>query len=629
MNKRFGLLLKVGIAAILLPTGALADGGLGECADGTDNDGDGATDLNDEDCACDNEAELFEPESFIENSSFEDYSACPDSPSQLSLCDSWQQATNATSDYYACGLETGSLFNSYMGTYPAAEDGSAFAGAITSERYLEYVGGCTTEVLEAGTEYTFEMYVAAPTGVVYGGDTTGDIQLFGIPSCSDIPVAITTTLEGSYDVLDEVYVELTGGDPYQLISFTFTPTEDYEAVIFGGAEDMTYGSDQSGNYLLFDDLTLNATVEFGTEIAWEGDCTTLYTLTAADSAELGYQWFKDGVAISGATDNTYDVPFGDYGDFSFRIDNGTDCNTADVPVTIAICDQDEDGIPDFDEDTDGDGNPYNDDCDDDGVPNCQDDDSDNDGCSDKKEAEVGSDPCDEDSDDDGLTDGEETETLGTDPTNPDTDGDGIDDGTELTDGTDPNDEDSDDDGVDDGTESDNGSDPNDSDSDDDGLTDGEEQDLGTDPNSDDTDGDGISDKDEADGPTDPTNSDTDGDGMSDSEEGDAGTDPTNPDTDGDGLDDGRELEEQTDPLDDDTDDDGLNDCREVDLIGSDPLVADTDGDGFNDGEERDVFGTDPLDAESNPNECGCSASGIGGGLLVPLLALVGLRRRRS
>lgn len=90
-------------------------------------------------------------------------------------------------------------------------------------------------------------------------------------------------------------------------------------------------------------------------------------------------------------------------------------------------DTDEDGIPDGDEDFDGDG------------------------LSTDREEELLTDPFVADTDSDGLDDGREVE-LGTDPRDPDTDGDGIPDGREVELGTDPLSADSDGDGVDDANE---------------------------------------------------------------------------------------------------------------------------------------------------------------------------------
>ena len=617
-----------------LPAVAFAESTLADCADGVDNDGDGFIDLNDDGCDCGEGTDLFEIiESYIVNESFENYSSCPTSITQLHYCDDWQQATGATSDYFACGIETSNTMVSNFGSFPSPPDGTAFAGAINiPDTWTEYIGGCTTESLESNKEYTFETYVAASTGGYYGGDTSGEIQLFGIPTCGEIPVNTYTTLDGSYDVLDEQTVSLIGGDPYQLVTFTFTPTTSYEAVIFGPKNDMTIASGRGGNYVLFDSLTLNATTSFGTEVTIVGDCENGVEITSPEPAQASFQWYHDGIAVVGATASSY-IPATDGtqdGLWEARVDNGTECNLSTNAADLqCVIDEDGDGILDVDEDVDGDGDYTNDDTDDDGIPNYLDPDSD--GC--------------------GLDDGDEVDG-GTDPWNPDSDGDGLSDGDEIAEGTDPLDKDSDDDGLSDGDEVADGTDPLDSDSDDDGLSDSEEIGEGTDPLNPDSDEDGSSDSEELDEGTDPLDSDSDDDMVTDGEEYTAGTDPLDPDSDDDGLSDGEEAAWGTDPLNGDSDGDGLSDGEELNG-GTDPLNSDSDADGLNDSEELDND-CDPLFPDSNANGIGdaeeiangddCSGEPVGAcscsvdpagpnnsglALLFGFAAVVGLRRRES
>jgi uncharacterized protein (TIGR03382 family) len=601
------LSLLAGLSLLALPTAAFADGGLVDCADGADNDGDGLIDLNDLDCDCGVSTSLLENiESFITNQSFEDYSSCPTSYSQLSRCDDWQQATTATSDYYACGAETSS-YGAAFGSFPTPPDGTAFAGALTNPGWLEYVGSCTTETLSIGTTYSFSTWVASPGNGQYqgSGDTSGEIQLFGIPNCGDIPVSTSSTLVGTYDLLDEVTVSITGGAAFQELTFTFTPTTEYEAVIFGGAADMTVDSGYSYNYLLFDDLTLNTTTSFGTEVNYEGDCESGWTLSGPVPQDVSFQWYESGIAISGAVDETYFVPPDTEGSYGLRVDDGIECNTTTNVVTID-CDADDDGVMDYVEDLDGDGNYDNDDTDGDGIPNWMDVDDDGDGIDTADEVYDGNlDPEDQDSDGDLIPDyldvdddGDGVDTIDEDvdgdgdPTNDDSDGDGITDHLDLDDdgdGIDTIDErhsdtdgdgdpdyldlDSDDDQVGDGVEVDDGTDPTDPDSDDDGLSDGEEKDHDTDPLDHDSDDDGLTDGEEVlVWETDPLDNDSDDDGLSDGEEALVqGTDPNDPDSDDDGLTDGEEVNDwETDPLNPDTDDGGVSDGDEVDY-GGDPL----------------------------------------------------------
>ena len=231
-------------------------------------------------------------------------------------------------------------------------------------------------------------------------------------------------------------------------------------------------------------------------------------------------------------------------------------------------------------------------------------DTDADGLSDGEEVlELGTNPLMADSDGDGLSDGDEELTHGTDPTSVDTDGDGLLDADELTAGTGPVNPDTDGDGSPDGVEQATGTNPLVADTDGDGLDDGFEAAYGFDPlvageASLDTDGDGLTNLAEQTAGTSPNEADTDGDGLSDGAEVNAhGTDPTSVDGDGDGLLDSFELAAGFNPNSAgeetlDADNDGLSNLEEQ-TLGLNPAVADTDGDGYLDGEETYIFGTAP------------------------------------
>jgi len=326
------------------------------------------------------------------------------------------------------------------------------------------------------------------------------------------------------------------------------------------------------------------------------------------------------------------------------------CDLAVIDITVDDDpDADGDGIPDFIEDPNGNGE-YDPCVDEAEPPACDPSDWENpDTDGDRILDGV------EDADQDGVVDEGET-----DPTNPDTDGDGLIDGVEdgnvngmRDDGeTDPLDPDTDDGGVSDGVEVlFNGTDPLDPsddvepvvDTDGDGLLDTEEVALGTDPEDADTDDDGLLDGEEVMGEgTDPLDPDTDGDGVQDGTElgvteADEDTDPdffvpdadptttTDPfdaDSDDDGLCDGATSVEdvcvsgedldgdgevgdgETDPNDFDTDDGGVGDGTEVLEDGTDPLdgtddgFVDDDGDGLSNGDEE-LIGTDPDDPDTD------------------------------
>jgi hypothetical protein len=298
----------------------------------------------------------------------------------------------------------------------------------------------------------------------------------------------------------------------------------------------------------------------------------------------------DGEEVDLDTDPTNPDSDGDGMGDGFEVDNGYDPldddeNGNDIPD--GDDDDDGDGLTNSEEEItktdpkdDGTGEDGN-------EPNDADADNDGDGLTNREELDLGTDPNDPDTDKDGLTDGEEVNEYETDPKNPDSDDDGLTDGEEVNEyGTEPNNPDTDGDGINDGDEIANGYDPKDpddgaADDDGDGLTNSEEIELGTDPNNPDTDGDGINDGDEIANeynPRDPADgeADDDGDGLTNSEEIELGTNPNNPDTDGDGINDGDEDALGLDPNDYDSNLGSLID-EEADKEGINNIAFEYDG----------------------------------------------------
>ena len=229
-------------------------------------------------------------------------------------------------------------------------------------------------------------------------------------------------------------------------------------------------------------------------------------------------------------------------------------------------------------------------------------DQDSDGLTDYEEGQLQTDPLNEDTDGDGLSDGSEVNSFGTDPLLADTDSDGLNDSEEFSVySTDPLVPDTDGDQLSDGEEVlVHGTNPGVPDTDGDGLTDFEEVTIyGTNPLEPDTDQDGLPDGGEPPLGLDPLSADTDNDQFEDLDELSRGTDPLDPDTDDDGLLDGVEANLGTNPLSQDSDNDGLGDADEVNVYGTGPLDPDTDDDSLSDGDELLIFGTNPLNVDSD------------------------------
>ena len=293
------------VASLLL---ALSSQAQEICNNAIDDDTDGLIDLNDTtDCSC---SAVFggEVNSLLPNPSFEDYDCIPTTYSELSCADTWEQATDATSDYF---LNTGG------GLWPPeiplpVPDGIAVAGFITSVGYNEYVGGCLLSPMEAGVQQTLQMGVAGSSwdgfggiGVFYG---PVDITIFGSASCPAWPINTGSACsEGFGDWVELGSVNYTADATWQTVSITFTPTTDIQAVMIGGPCDVPPDLVNSGYYPYFwvDGLTLNASSLFGSTVTQTGGfCTEDVVLHGnPDPISTGYQWFQNGVALIGETDS--------------------------------------------------------------------------------------------------------------------------------------------------------------------------------------------------------------------------------------------------------------------------------------------------------------------------------------
>ena len=105
-------------------------------------------------------------QNLVPNGSFEDFSSCPTTLSQIFLATGWSQPTAGTSDYYnAChtGNQVGVPVN-FVGVQNALT-GQGYAGFIPHyvpiPNYREYIQATLTEPLIEGFCYELEMFTSA------------------------------------------------------------------------------------------------------------------------------------------------------------------------------------------------------------------------------------------------------------------------------------------------------------------------------------------------------------------------------------------------------------------------------------------------------------------------------------
>ncbi|MEN8929278.1 MAG: gliding motility-associated C-terminal domain-containing protein [Flavobacteriales bacterium] len=303
------------------------------CDNGIDDDFDGLIDLQDTvDCFCAEAKPDSILSSLIPNPSFEQRTCCPNGASQLNCAVNWVQASGATSDYFnTCGFIT-------IGTFPAPPlplpNGNGYVGFFNNFStlnlpYKEYVGTCLTDTTKIGKNYQIEFFLANSFG-----NLTTEMAIYGTTNCANLPFGNllptasafcpTTTAPLDWDLLDvdTVTCSATG---WIKVSLSFTAAQNYAAIVLGGSCTNNTGS----NYYYMDNLILNETALFLPSINIEDAghyCQGNLVLKANfDSVPRFFQWYKDSIAIAGATDSTYSVPNGGLGNYQLLATYDTSC----------------------------------------------------------------------------------------------------------------------------------------------------------------------------------------------------------------------------------------------------------------------------------------------------------------
>lgn len=337
------LLLLLPAYAQQLKTGAVLSINSTEiCDNGIDDDGDGLIDINDPDCQC---SQPLIP-SLITNHSFETYTQCPTALKQLDRCTGWSDANTGSVDYMnTCSFIFQSITAAGLVPFP---DGQGIAGGYFMETWKEYPGSCLQQPLIAGIPYQLTLNIASlPTlGGGYNCATctvdyeTVNITLYGTSDCANLPTTTVETVPGLSPNLANAQWSVIGTASYTpakkwgQLTITFTPSANINAVAIGSPQNLppTYATSSGQPYFIYDNLILNKASLFELNIQASGDfCPGNLLLTANPAVPVGssatYQWYKDGIAINGATASSYAVSsnLSNTGEYKVRIMEGTGC----------------------------------------------------------------------------------------------------------------------------------------------------------------------------------------------------------------------------------------------------------------------------------------------------------------
>jgi hypothetical protein len=305
------------------------------CDNGVDDDADGLIDLNDTtDCACG--IAPVQLEGILQNPSFEEYDCMPTSYSQLDCADTWSQATYSTSDYF--------LNPSYMPPWieqPLPGGGHGCVGGYFCDDYMEYIGGCLTQPMLAGTSYSLNLSIAAFKIDNFLYTTTAmdlspvNVTVYGLSICPTWPTNVSLC-PGNEGWTELGYVTYTPSNSWSGITITFVPTFDVQAIIIGSPctlpPDYPHVFDPWLAYFIMDEFWVGTPGTAGASITSEGNwCDGDLVITAhPDSTMTGYQWYQAGIAIPDASDTVLAVSALslDSGDYVFRVVGDTSCATS-------------------------------------------------------------------------------------------------------------------------------------------------------------------------------------------------------------------------------------------------------------------------------------------------------------
>jgi gliding motility-associated-like protein len=314
------------------------------CNNGIDDDGDGLIDLNDtEDCFCLGGSTVEIP-SLIPNPSFEDFDCCPNDLSQLDCAETWIQAGYATSDYFnTCGFTAGA-----PQPFP---HGNGVTGMYFVDGWCEYVGACLLSPMISGEDYLmrFNMsFIFADGGTIesVSGNpailSPVEVTLYGSASCGFLPFGGTGCPVGVGDWHELGTVSVTPSSIYEtwaVFEIAFNPDVNINSIAIGAPCNLpgsTYNWSASGGpYFFVDNLLLNSTTHFESLLSTSGSFCNNNIILSLDTDSTGtYQWYHEGIALVGETNETLNISENDYptGEYSLMFTHSGGCNTFNTTV---------------------------------------------------------------------------------------------------------------------------------------------------------------------------------------------------------------------------------------------------------------------------------------------------------
>lgn len=304
------------------------------CDNGLDDDGNGLIDFNDPACDC----LAYVSSSLIPNPSFEAQSCCPEANDMMQCVDNWVQASAPTTDYvHTC---EGFLGNSEIQAqaplpFPDGEGGigirdGVILPVVNAAGYKEYLGTCLPQPMESGKSYKLDFFVGFQEDVP--GSQEFDIAIFGSSDCINLPFGNQQDLAGCPEATDNYSLlgmqTASGSNEWVNVSFEFEPSENLSVLVLGPG--CAYNPNAYLQpYFFIDHLRLEEKqVVSPILVDVSGSiCTEDLLLLAPLDSDLSYQWYHDGIALTGETSSALAIPNNalSTGTYLVVMDDGEQC----------------------------------------------------------------------------------------------------------------------------------------------------------------------------------------------------------------------------------------------------------------------------------------------------------------
>ncbi|MEM6396909.1 MAG: gliding motility-associated C-terminal domain-containing protein [Bacteroidota bacterium] len=301
------------------------------CDNGLDDDGDGLFDIQDPDCSCASDCVGV-------LGAFEELSCCPQSfttgPGTGINClnDGWVASGIGTTDAFnTCGY-LGDGFILPVIPQPLPEGNGAvgmYTNPPNNPGYDESLARCLDEPFLAGETYNIEFFVGFNTSPLVNSSST-EFSVYLKPDCSNIPNNASFACPaqqgiGWVEVATFPVTAVING--WVQVTGSFTSPGTYSAIAFGKSCDFV-NSNSFDEYHYLDGLEIsgnfggasgtNCASSISSSATLAGDCASGYFLTGISPDASQFQWYRDGIAIPGATSNPWNVNPVIPGDYQVR-----------------------------------------------------------------------------------------------------------------------------------------------------------------------------------------------------------------------------------------------------------------------------------------------------------------------